>query len=259
MPSSGYSSTSTWVMQSWASRAAAPPMSRGRSRRGAGRPGSPPPTGCPWPASRTTRPRPGNAPRRNPSGPRWWARRSRTGSRRVSWPVPRNRRRDHACRRAVARPRPPVGRSWRRRCRAPRRAGPTATTGSGSGTGTVRRGFVHRPVQVDADHPRFGLGVGVRGIGQILGRVGFELLEEDALRRHLAERLPVGRAGHRDRDRAARTVPGPPDHPGVIAEVLATELGADPDSPGELEYLLLGFQITEAVTKQRAFLRQRSR
>ena len=44
-----------------------------------------------------------------------------------------------------------------------------------------------------------------------------------------AERLPVGRARHRDGHRARRAVARQPDHAHVVAEVLAAELGADAD------------------------------
>jgi len=54
-----------------------------------------------------------------------------------------------------------------------------------------------------------------------------ELFQENAVLGDLAERLPVRRAADRDRDRARRAVPRQPDHPDIVAEVLAAELGAD--------------------------------
>ena len=86
--------------------------------------------------------------------------------------------------------------------------------------------------------------------GQVRRRVGLELLEEHALGRDLAERLPVGRARHRDRHRARRTVPRQPDHAHVVAEVLAAELRADPETLSELEDLLLELQVAEPVRRQ---------
>ena len=98
--------------------------------------------------------------------------------------------------------------------------------------------------------------LGDAGVGQVVRRVGLELLEEDALGGDLAERLPVGRAGHRDRDRAGGAVPGQPDHADVVAEVLAAELRADPEGLGELEDLLLELEVAEAVRGHRARGRQ---
>jgi hypothetical protein len=45
-------------------------------------------------------------------------------------------------------------------------------------------------------------------------------------------------------------VPGQPDDPDVVAEVLAAELGADADLAGQLEYLLLELGVAEAVGGQ---------
>ena len=42
-------------------------------------------------------------------------------------------------------------------------------------------------------------------------------------------------------------MPGQPDHPHVVAEVLAAELRADPDLAGDLQHLLLQVQVAEAV------------
>ena len=90
------------------------------------------------------------------------------------------------------------------------------------------------------------------GVRQVLDRVGLELLEEHALRRDLAQRLPVGRAGDGDGHRAGRAVPGEPDDADVVAEVLAAELGADAEGLGELEDFFLQLQVTEAVRAHRA-------
>ena len=74
-----------------------------------------------------------------------------------------------------------------------------------------------------------------------------ELLEEDAVGGDLAERLAVGRARHRDADRAGGAVAGQADHPDVVAEVLAAELGADAEAPGELQDLGFQLDVAEAV------------
>ena len=98
--------------------------------------------------------------------------------------------------------------------------------------------------------------LGDAGVGHVVRRVGLELLEEDALGGDLAERLPVRRAGDRDRDRARGAVAGQPDHPDVVAEVLAAELRADPEGLGQLPDLLLELEVAEAVRGHRARRRQ---
>jgi hypothetical protein len=54
-----------------------------------------------------------------------------------------------------------------------------------------------------------------------LARVGFKLLEENALGRDLAQNLPVRRARHAKADRAGCTVPRQTNHTHVVAKVLA--------------------------------------
>ena len=44
-----------------------------------------------------------------------------------------------------------------------------------------------------------------------------------------------------------RAVAGQADHAHVVAEVLAAELGADAELPGQLEHLLLELGVAEAV------------
>ena len=56
---------------------------------------------------------------------------------------------------------------------------------------------------------------------------------------------------------ASDPVPGQPDHPHVVAEVLAAELRADADPPGDAEHLLLKLAVAEAVPRGRALLGQR--
>ena len=111
---------------------------------------------------------------------------------------------------------------------------------------------VHRPGQVDLDDLAAADVLGGAGVGHVVRGVGLELLEEDPLGRDLAERLPVGRAGDGDRDRARRAVPGQPHHADVVAEVLAAELGADAEALGQLEDLLLELEVAEPVAAHRA-------
>ena len=89
-------------------------------------------------------------------------------------------------------------------------------------------------------------------LGQVVGRVLFELLEEHAVRGDLAEGLAVGGAGHRDRHRARGAVAGQADHPHVVAEVLAAELGADAEALGEGEDVGLELEVAEAVAERRS-------
>ena len=72
-------------------------------------------------------------------------------------------------------------------------------------TGCLRQlgaDLVHRPGEVDAHDVAAEVVVG--DLGQELGRVGLELLEEHAVGGDLGQRLAVGRARHGERDRAAR-------------------------------------------------------
>ena len=114
----------------------------------------------------------------------------------------------------------------------------------------------HRPVEVDPDDVGLVGRLGGRRGRQVLHRVGLELLEEDAVGGDLAERLPVRRARHRDRDRARGAVPREAYDAHVVAEVLAAELRADPERLGQLEDLLLQLEVAEAVRGQRALGRE---
>ena len=99
--------------------------------------------------------------------------------------------------------------------------------------------------------------LGGRRVGQVLRRIALELLEEDAVARDLADRLPVGGAGDGDRHRAAGAVARQAHHADVVAEVLAAELRADARLLGELEDLLLELGIAEAAPEIVARRRQR--
>ena len=52
-------------------------------------------------------------------------------------------------------------------------------------------------------------------------------------------------------------MPRQPDHPHVVAEVLAAELGADPEVAGQLQHLLLHVRVAEGVPELGAAGRQR--
>ena len=90
---------------------------------------------------------------------------------------------------------------------------------------SCRADLRHRPVEVDLHHLAAEDVVG--RLGQVLRRVGLQLLEEHALRRDLRLDLAVGRAGHADADRQRGAVARQADHPHVVAEILAAELRAD--------------------------------
>ena len=104
---------------------------------------------------------------------------------------------------------------------------------------------VHRLVQVDRHDTggQFLFG----GRGQEASRVGFELLEEDAVGGDPPERLAVSRARHCNRHWAAGAVAGQPDDPHVVAEVLAAELRPDAELAGEFEDPSFPFEIAEPV------------
>ena len=91
---------------------------------------------------------------------------------------------------------------------------------------------------------------------QVLRRVGLQLLEIDAVGGDLAQRLAVGRAGHRDGDGAAGAVAGEADDPHVVAEVLAAELRADLRPARQLEDLGLQLVVPEAPAELVAGLRE---
>ena len=75
-----------------------------------------------------------------------------------------------------------------------------------------------------------------------------QLFEEDALGRDLGLDVAVGRAAHADghgaRSRMARSA----DHPHVVHEILAAELGADAALAADFQHLLLPFQVAEAAS-----------
>ena len=124
--------------------------------------------------------------------------------------------------------------------------------------GELGEDVVHRLVEVDldddvaarradADRVVLVLAEVDARVGKEAGRVGLELLEEDALGGDLAEHLPVGRARDRDGDGQRGAVAGEAHDPHVVAEVLAAELRADAELAGQLEHLLLELGVAEAV------------
>src|SRR5262249_28271247 len=122
-------------------------------------------------------------------------------------------------------------------------------------SGQLGPDLVHRPGEVDPDDIRVEFAV--LRVRQVLRRVGLQPLKEDGFFGDLAERLAVCRAGDGDGDRAGGPVPRQPDHPYVMAEVLATELRADARAAGYLEHRLLELKVAEPVCACRARGRQR--
>ncbi len=105
---------------------------------------------------------------------------------------------------------------------------------------------IHGLIQIDGDNlvAQFVLGC----LGKEAGRIGFELLEEDALGSDLCPGLTIGRAAHGECHRVGRAVPGQPDHANVMTEVLAPELGTDPEPTGLFEDALFPLEVAEAMT-----------
>ena len=114
--------------------------------------------------------------------------------------------------------------------------------------------LLHRPVEIDVDD----LAAELRRVdlGQIFRRIVLELLEIDAVAGDLAERLAVGRARHAEPDRQRGAVAGKPDHPHVVAEILAAELRAHAERLRELVHLLLHREVAEGVAVLGALRRQ---
>ena len=119
--------------------------------------------------------------------------------------------------------------------------------------------LVHRQGEVDLHHVvRLTVAeVVVVDLGEEVGRLELELLDEHSFGGDLAEALPVRRAGDRDGHRQAGPVPGEPDDPDVVTEVLPAELGADAELLGQLEDLGLEVEVTEGVRAHRALGRER--
>ena len=104
--------------------------------------------------------------------------------------------------------------------------------------------LVHALIQVDVHGGRHGGGL----FGQEAGRVLLELFEEDALFGNFGFDVAVGRAAYADADGARRRVARSADHPHVVYEVFAAELGADTALPADLEDFLFPLQVAEAAS-----------
>ena len=113
----------------------------------------------------------------------------------------------------------------------------------------------HRPAQVDLHHVRFRLLRALDhaellrgGLGQMVAGFELELFDEDPLGSDLAQALPVGRAGNRDRDRQRGAVSRQPDDPHVVTEVLAAELGANSRLRGQVPDRRFKLKISKCDT-----------
>ncbi len=91
-------------------------------------------------------------------------------------------------------------------------------------------------------------------LGQVLRRIGLELLQEHAVGRDLGEDLAVRPARHADADRQAGTVARQADHPDVVAEILAAELRADAEHCGQLVDLPFHLEVAEGVARLAAWV-----
>ena len=131
-----------------------------------------------------------------------------------------------------------------------------ATTSEPVSITRVRTGYcdkrvadlVHRLIEVDRDR-RTAFELVLGDVGEVLRGIGLELLEEDTVGGDLAERLPVGRTRHRQRDRARRAVAREADDTHVVTEVLAAELRADTELLREGEDLLLELDVPKAAAE----------
>ena len=74
------------------------------------------------------------------------------------------------------------------------------------------------------------------------------MVEEDALFGNFGFDVAVGRATYADADGARRRVARSADHPHVVYEVFAAELGADTALPADLEDFLFPLQVAEAAS-----------
>ena len=104
----------------------------------------------------------------------------------------------------------------------------------------------HRLVEIDADHIIGEVGVG--DLGEELGRIAFELLEEHTVGGDPPQRLPVGGARDCDGHRARCTVARKADDADIVAEVLAAELCADARALGHGEERRLHLEIPETLS-----------
>ena len=118
--------------------------------------------------------------------------------------------------------------------------------------GQIGQNFLHRTVQVDA-HTVGMLGETVTEVTEVLGyetdRIVVQSFEPDTVLIDLTLDVAVRAAGYSEADRAGRTVTGQTDHADIMGEVLAAELGSEPDVAGSLEELLLQLDIAECAAE----------
>ena len=115
--------------------------------------------------------------------------------------------------------------------------------------------FAHRLVEVDPDD--IAAKLRLVDIRQVLGRIGLQRLQEDAIPGDLALGLAIGRAGDAEADRQRGAVARQADDAHVMAEILAAELRADAERLRHLVDLFLHFEVAEGVARRRALGRQR--
>ncbi len=94
----------------------------------------------------------------------------------------------------------------------------------------------HRLGQIERDRARRRDGL----LRQEARRIVLEALQEHAVAGDPRLDLPVGRAGHAKADRQGAVVARQADHPDIVAEILAAELGADAGLAGQRQDL--GFE-----------------
>mmetsp|Transcript_89174 Transcript_89174/g.277220 ORF Transcript_89174/g.277220 Transcript_89174/m.277220 type:complete len:556 (-) Transcript_89174:395-2062(-) len=105
--------------------------------------------------------------------------------------------------------------------------------------------LLHGVVQVNLDDLSTAVQRTLLHVGQVLGGLPLQLLEEDALLRDPGLGLAVGGAGDADADRAGGAVPGQPDHADVMHEVLSTVLRSDAQVLGYVLDLCLPLEVAE--------------
>ncbi|VTR70310.1 conserved hypothetical protein [Desulfosarcina cetonica] len=102
---------------------------------------------------------------------------------------------------------------------------------------------VHGLVEVDGHGIRFV----TRRLGKITGRVGFQLLQENALGRNLGLDVTIGAATDADADGTGSAVARQAHDPDIMTEVFPAELGPDAQLLGPHQQGFFHFQITETM------------
>ena len=115
--------------------------------------------------------------------------------------------------------------------------------------GQIGQNFLHWTVQVDA-HTVGMLGETVTEVfGHETDRIVVQGFEPDTVLIDLTLDVAVGTAGDSETDRTGRTVTGQTDDTDIMGEVLAAELGSEPDVAGSLEKLLLQLDVAECAAE----------